>query len=68
VDKVCPDSHLVSVLLVGTVAALVADEVCGWLVLPAVVDLSRDVMFNAKELPIHIADWESDSTVSANVL
>src|SRR6267142_607733 len=29
VDKICPDSRLVSVLLVGTVAALVADGVRG---------------------------------------
>jgi len=64
----CSDSHLVSVLLVGAEATLVAEEVHGWLVLPMVVDLSRDVMFDAKELPICITDWESDSTVSANVL
>ena len=68
VDKICPDSRLVFVLLVGTVAALVADEVCGWLVLPAAVDLFGDVVFNAEELPVSTVDRESDSTASANVL
>jgi len=68
VDKIRPDSCLVSVLLVGAVAALIADEIRGWLVLPAAADLSGDVVFNVEELPVCIVDQESDSTASANVL
>jgi len=37
-------------------------------VLPAVAALVRDVMFDAKEFPVGVADGESDSTASTNVL
>ena len=64
----CPDSHLVSVLLMDIEAAVEAEGIRGRLVLPAVAALFRDVVFDAKEFPACITDGESDSTVSANVL
>jgi len=67
VDKMCPDSRLVSVLLMGIVAAVEAKGGRGGLVLPDVAALLWDVVFNAEKLPICIVDGESDSTMSANV-
>ena len=64
----CPDSRLMSVLLMDVEAAVEAEGIHGWLVLPAVAALVGDVMFDAKEFPACVADGESDSTVSANVL
>jgi len=39
IDKMCPDSCLVSVLLMGVVAAVKAEGGHGWLVLPEVAAL-----------------------------
>jgi len=64
----CSDSHLASVLLIGVVAAVEAEGGCGWLVLSEVAALLWDMVFNAEELPVCIADGESDLTASANVL
>jgi len=68
VDKMCPDSRLASVLLMGIVAAVEAEGGHGWLVLPEAAALLWDMVFNVEELPICIADGEDDSTASANVL
>ena len=68
VDKMCPDSRLASVLLVGIVAAVETEGGRGWLVLPEAVALLWDMVFNAEELPICIVDGEDDLTASANVL
>jgi len=68
VDKMCPESHLVSVLLMGVVAAVEAEGGCGLLVLPEAAALLWDVVFNAEELPICIVDGESDLTAFTNVL
>jgi len=68
VDKMCPDSHLTSVLLMGVVAAVEAEGGHGWLVLPEAAALLWDVVFNAEELSVCVADGESDLTASANVL
>ena len=68
VDKMCPDSHLMSVLLMGVVAAVEAEGSRGWLMLPVVAALLWDVVFNAEELPVCVTDGEDDSTASANVL
>jgi len=68
VDKMRPDSCLVLVLLVGTEATLVAEEVHGWLVFPMAIGLFWDVVSDANELLVGIADRESDSTMSTSVL
>jgi len=68
IDKMCPDSCLVSVLLVGIVAAVEAEGGRGWLVLPEATALLWDMVFNADELPVCITDGESDLTASTNVL
>jgi len=62
------DSPLASVLLMDIEAALEAEGLHSWLVLPVVAALPRDVVFDAKELPIRVVDGESDPTTSANVL
>ena len=68
IDKMCPDSCLAVVLLTDVEAAVEAEEVHGWLVLPAAAALFRDMVFDAKELPACVADGESDPTMSTNVL
>ena len=67
VDKMHPDSCLSSVLLIGVEAALKAEGIRGWLGPPEVVALLWDVVSDANEFPVGITDWESDSTMSANV-
>ena len=66
-DKMCPDSHLASVLLIGIEAALEAEGIHGWLVLSEAAALPRDVVPDAKELPVCVADGESNPTTSTNV-
>ena len=66
-DKMCLDSHLMSVLLMDVEAALKAKGLCSWLVLSKAATLPKDVVFNVKELPICVVDGESDLKMSTNV-
>ena len=51
VDKMRPESCLVSILLVGREATLVTEEVRGWLVFPTAVGLFWDMVSDANETP-----------------
>jgi hypothetical protein len=65
-DKVLPEVSFIGILLVNENAAVLADPLCGWLLV-----LSAVALFGAMDVdpvhPIILLSGESEATVSANV-